>query len=273
VSASGAKLKEAREAKSLSLDDVASATRINKKYLQAIEEDRAIDLPEVFRKAFVKDYSEYLGIELEAVEGQPAPEPKVEQGRIASTVTSQVVTTNLPGSTAIKYPQQIHRPKTTPQFRILALITFVVLLSFLGIVYWIYHEKVTSSGQEVKFSDVVKEWEKKQPDSTQSPFISGSADSAASIDTLVLEGAAVESVWVRVVIDGSEIKEYNLAPLERIRCEGRQYFELSMDNARGIILNFNGKRIGTLSQIKKPLWNVTVSPTTIERLQKMAGKG
>ncbi len=270
MSTEGARLKTAREAKGLSLEEVASATRINKQFLRAIEEGTPINMPELYVRAFVKDYTEYLGLGEEQSDEQQKPEPKQDQGRIASTVSSQVTTTNLPGSTAIRYPQQIRKPKRSHQFRILVLVTLLMLIAFISIIYWIQRESGNPSAQEIKFSDVVKDWEKQQPDTTQSAFLTGSGDSTAARDTLVLEGAAVESVWVRVVIDGADIKEYTLPPMGRLRCQGNQYFELSMDNARGIVFTFNGKRIGTLSQMKNPLWNVTVSPTTIEQLQKMA---
>ena len=270
MSAIGARLKEAREAQALSLDTVASATRINKKYLQALEEGNAIPLPDLYVKAFIKDYSEFLGIDAQSSEISKKPDVPAEQGRIASTVTAQITTTNMPGSTAIKYPYQ-NKVKRGHQFRVLGVITFIMLTAFVGILYWMQKDKVASNTQEVKFSDVIKQWETKPVDTSSSAFLAGGNDSVIVTDTLLLEGAAVESTWVRIVIDGSEIKEYTLAPMGRIRCEGKQYFELSLDNARGIILTFNGKRIGTLSQIKKPLWNVTISPTTIERLLKTAG--
>lgn len=270
MSSTGALLKAAREAKSLSLDEIASATRINKKYLLAIEEGKPIDLPDLYLQAFIKDYAMYIGVELGTTGVQSSPEIKSEQGRIATTVSSQVTTTNLPGSAAIRYPHQI-KPRGGHQFRTLAVITFIVLSCFVILLFWIRRDDVNPSIQEVTFSDIVKQQATTLKDSLQSPFMTGDGDSAGNAYTFILEGTAVESVWVRVVIDGTEIKEYTLLPLGRIRCEGKQYFELSMDNARGIIFTVNGKRIGTLSQIKKPLWNVTVAPTTIERLQKMAG--
>ncbi|MBI3189102.1 MAG: DUF4115 domain-containing protein [Ignavibacteriales bacterium] len=265
----GAKLKQAREERGLSLDEVSQATRINKKFLQAIEEGKSVELPELYVHSFIKDYAEYIGIELTDSPTKSKPEQS-SSGRISSTISSQVTTTNLPGSSAMKYPQ-ILKPRRSHQFRILLLITFVVLLMFAALIYWKTMVKENPSVQEVKFSDVVNEWEKKETsDSVVSPFLSDSTDSNFALDSLVLEGAAVESVWVRIVIDGSEIKEQTLPPLGRIRCEGRQYFELSTDNARGIVLTFNGERIGILSQIKKPMWNVTISPGTLEKLQKMS---
>ncbi|TAK62206.1 MAG: helix-turn-helix domain-containing protein, partial [Bacteroidetes bacterium] len=111
----GESLKAAREAKSLSLEDVASATRINKKYLQAIENGAKVDLPELYVQAFIKDYAAFVGILPESAPHQAQQELSIEQGRIASTVSSTVTTTNLPGSSAIKYPKPL-KPKRSHQF-------------------------------------------------------------------------------------------------------------------------------------------------------------
>ncbi|MBI5214393.1 MAG: DUF4115 domain-containing protein [Ignavibacteriae bacterium] len=265
----GAKLKQAREEKGCSLDDVAQSTRINKKYLEALEDGKPIALPELYIQSFIKDYAEFVGVELH--EQSTTGKQEQPSGRISSTVSSQVTTTNLPGSSAMKYPE-ILKPKRSHQFRILFLITVVILVSFIGLLYWKNSISESPSVQEVRFADVVNEWETKQvSDSVASPFLSDSTDTSFALDSLVLEGSAVESVWVRIVIDGAEIKEQTLPPLGRIRCEGRQYFELSTDNARGIILTFNGERIGILSQMKKPMWNVTIAPSTLDKLQKIAG--
>ncbi|MBI3193948.1 MAG: DUF4115 domain-containing protein [Ignavibacteriae bacterium] len=267
----GAKLKQAREEKGFSLNDVAQSTRINKKYLEELEEGKPISMPELYVQSFIKDYAAFVGVELH----EQSTANKQEQqptGRITSTVSSQVTTTNLPGSSAMKYPE-ILKPKRSHQFRILFIITFIVLTAFIGLLYWKGTLSENPSVQEVRFSDVMNEWETKhETDSVATPFLSDSTDSSFALDSLVLEGAALESVWVRVVIDGAEIKEQTLPPLGRIRCEGRQYFEFSTDNARGIILTFNGERIGILSQMKKPMWNVTIAPSTLEKLQTIAGR-
>ncbi len=51
------------EKKKLSITEAASAIRINKKYIQALEDENFLLLPsEVYAKGFVKSYSNYLGI-------------------------------------------------------------------------------------------------------------------------------------------------------------------------------------------------------------------
>lgn len=65
---SGALLARAREARGLSLQDVADATRISVRYLEAIEADRFTDLPSAtFVKGYVRELARLLGLDPEAV--------------------------------------------------------------------------------------------------------------------------------------------------------------------------------------------------------------
>lgn len=60
----GTMLKEARVAKGISLVDVEKQTKIRLKFLEAIEQDAYHLLPSpVYAKGFVKNYSEFLGLD------------------------------------------------------------------------------------------------------------------------------------------------------------------------------------------------------------------
>ncbi|MGJ7920992.1 RodZ domain-containing protein [Neobacillus sp. LXY-4] len=62
----GNRLKEAREAKGLSLDDLQSLTKIQKRYLQGIEEGNYSMMPGKFYvRAFIKQYAEAVGLDQE----------------------------------------------------------------------------------------------------------------------------------------------------------------------------------------------------------------
>jgi cytoskeletal protein RodZ len=59
----GSILREARVAKGISLGDVERDTKIRSKFLEAIERDDYSPLPSIsYAKGFVKNYSEYLGL-------------------------------------------------------------------------------------------------------------------------------------------------------------------------------------------------------------------
>lgn len=69
----GQHLKEVREQKQISLDDLQQSTKIQKRYLVAIEEGRFDTLPGLFyARAFVKTYAETIGLD---------PEPLFDQYR------------------------------------------------------------------------------------------------------------------------------------------------------------------------------------------------
>lgn len=64
----GLYLKSQREAKKISIKEVAEDTKIAKLYLEAIEEDNwdAISA-EIYRRGFIKNYSKYLGLDPDEV--------------------------------------------------------------------------------------------------------------------------------------------------------------------------------------------------------------
>lgn len=64
----GEQLKRAREEKQISLDEIQELTKIQKRYLQAIENGDFDKLPGAFyTKAFIKSYAEALGLNYEAL--------------------------------------------------------------------------------------------------------------------------------------------------------------------------------------------------------------
>lgn len=76
----GEKLKEAREAKGISLEQLQETTKIQKRYLQAIEQGNFQTLPGTFyARAFIKEYANAVGLDadllLEEHKGEiPVPE-------------------------------------------------------------------------------------------------------------------------------------------------------------------------------------------------------
>jgi cytoskeletal protein RodZ len=60
----GENLRRERELRGVDLRDIAEATNISLRFLQALEQDRADVLPGgIFPKAFVRQYASYLGLD------------------------------------------------------------------------------------------------------------------------------------------------------------------------------------------------------------------
>src|SRR6185436_12056509 len=85
MSSFGETLRRERELRGVSLREIADATNISVRFLQALEKDRLDVLPGgVFRRAFVKQYAKHLGLDAERLVAefvyahgeQPAREPQ-----------------------------------------------------------------------------------------------------------------------------------------------------------------------------------------------------
>ncbi len=80
----GARLKQEREKRQISLSKIAEETRISSRYLEALEADDLTALPgEFFYRAFVRQYSGYLGLDSEAIDREinvVSSRPVVEPG-------------------------------------------------------------------------------------------------------------------------------------------------------------------------------------------------
>src|SRR5690625_1769033 len=76
----GEKLKEAREAKSISLDSLQETTKIQKRYLIAIEQGNLHILPgKFYARAFIKEYAIAVGLDPdELLEGHKDEVPTTE---------------------------------------------------------------------------------------------------------------------------------------------------------------------------------------------------
>lgn len=65
---SGSFLREIREARQITLDDIAEETKINKQYLRAIEEEAQSDFPAtVYLKSYLRQYAAQLGLDAQKV--------------------------------------------------------------------------------------------------------------------------------------------------------------------------------------------------------------
>lgn len=87
----GRRLKAARLAKGITLEEVEEETRIRKKYLEALETGRTVLIPgEVYVKGFLRSYGNFLGLdgdalveEYKARKARPAAEDAPSDGRAA----------------------------------------------------------------------------------------------------------------------------------------------------------------------------------------------
>jgi len=132
----GSRLKEARKAKGLSLDDLQEITKIQKRYLRGIEEGNYDSIPGKFYvRAFIKQYAEAVGLESEQIFEEFKSEVPVTHNDDISEQISRVQS------------RRSVSAGTSKVFNILPTILVVVFIVAAAFLIWVLVQKFSGSGQ------------------------------------------------------------------------------------------------------------------------------
>ncbi|MEJ8776865.1 helix-turn-helix domain-containing protein [Pseudogracilibacillus sp. ICA-222130] len=130
-------LKEAREEKSLTLDDIQEMTKIQKRYLVAIEQNEFQALPgRFYARAFIKEYAEVIGLNATELLAE-FDEEKIETEDITETAQySRLERTKAP-----------KEAKSTSFLSIIPTIIVVILIIAIVVVAWMFLQKSSNDSE------------------------------------------------------------------------------------------------------------------------------
>jgi len=115
-------LKEARIKKAIDFEAIEKATKIRKKYLKALEENKFIEIgPAITVKGFIKNYGEYLGLDSPSLVA-------IFRRDYAEDKTGQVVLRGM--AEPLNKPRFVWTPKKT--FITTLVLIFILFGLFLG---------------------------------------------------------------------------------------------------------------------------------------------
>ena len=266
----GSFLKQKREGQGLSLDQVASLTRIQSKFLHALEEETFADLPEqVFTRGFVRTYARALGINEE------------DALRRFSEASSEFYERGLQEQQQVHLKIQEERQGKLNRNLVIG-ITVVILIA-LGVFLPRQQQTPTpSTSQETtsappspsrsteqeeeadrEIGQELAAPQERTPEETvvlESPPTEPSAPEAMARPTeiekaspnpaastnepLILELVAKQLTWVVVKSDDEEPHEALLQPGQRVTWKGKSQFTLTLGNAAGVEIKLNGESRG-----------------------------
>lgn len=240
-------LRTAREARHLTLTDIADATLINIEHLRAIDEGREGSLPEAYMRAFMREYASLVGVDpqelMQIFDDERAEKPATKDG-----ASERDDDTFLEAPPAFRPSDFTRRFLDSGQYT--RTVVTLVGLAFAAIVSWNLFGAGTLPMKQIPFREVVKENEELAgiPPATH-PSSRTKADSlataSASGDSLTLVGRTTDSVWVRMMIDDEAPKEYLFGPRAKVTWHGRsQILFFTIGNAGALELFLNGKSLG-----------------------------
>jgi cytoskeletal protein RodZ len=258
VSALGEEFRSAREARGLSLSDVAERLHIRSVYLAAIEDEdwHVIGAP-VYVRGFMRTYARFLGLD---------PEAAVQ--RFSQSVPA--------GTPAASTPRQAAAPaekrsadQTSPSLAaILAIVVAVAAVLFVG--YEFYQYKAGTPGTPVAVaSDGTSGAALRQaqgdtsaagpgggavaaasPDASGSSVPGGDASPAAAATSKPalkrgLNVHVTETSWLRIAVDGTVAFE-GILPKGATKSFSGKAADVRVGNAGGVQIAVNGKAVGPL---------------------------
>ena len=134
-------LKQARIEKGYTLDDLQQTTKIQKRYLQAIEDGNTDILPgRFYARAFVKQYADIVGLDGE----QLLEEHLQESVKDASEEFAENVTVAPSRST----PRRAGGPLNTLQDNLPTILIFLLVVSIFAVIYFAWRQADLSNGSE-----------------------------------------------------------------------------------------------------------------------------
>ncbi len=265
----GSELKNAREARKISLEDVAKKTKIPVKYLEAIESDNYSIFPsQVYVKGFIRAMAKVAGLDPMLLTRQFKSEVKAEEVKIEPGNPEAEMERTLGWRPTLDRPPVFNRPETNdlnlemvdadqfegpPQHdpsirkqrsRMMrkwkwtnGMTQAVIVLVILGACVFGWEE--------------TKGWFGKIKLFTPKPVAPTAANAYDAINVtdkyqhLILKG--LDKSWVLVTMDdGQSSSEVDLAQGEVKTYQALRNFKLRLGNAGGVDVQFNGKPMGIL---------------------------
>jgi cytoskeletal protein RodZ len=270
-------LKEQREKSGLTVQQLATKTRIDVKFLEAIELGNFAFLPELYVKAFIKQYAKTVGIDeeltlkkyMDAKEGKSFQidpsivEEKIEQNETSDTepIKSEIPTTEetkpavQPPSPLKSYndlPKQNSaedESKINKQLMMFGLGGVGVIIIAAILYFLVFNRSNEIIVAETPIEEVIAQSNERYVE--KDPVEQNLNDNTivpASIDSLYLTFSAKEISWVFVVLDNNSVKEFTLSPNSKFTLVAAKEFKATIGNSGGISLQLNNKPIDFTGQ-------------------------
>lgn len=257
----GEELRREREIRGISLKEIADATKISKRFLEAIERNDHKTLPApVFTRGFVREYARYLGLSSEDMVNRynyaAAADERIEKPH------AHPVTSPPPRDIAPKPQPKRGIPHARVDRNILLLV--LIAAAFAGVAYWAVSQKKLGA-----FSNSV-ETETVPPIVTAPAPVVPVTQTAKPVDdsSLRLVVEALEPSWVELEADGKVVVNETLERGARRSFEAKDAFRFrKIGNAAGLKLTFNETEVPPLGETGEVVRNRTFDREALTTLR------
>ncbi len=252
-------LREQRQAKNLSLEEISAQTKISISYLQKLEEGNFSFLPVVYVRAFLKTFAEQLGLN-----------PDVMANRMNDALEEKAIKVD-----EEKQQQQSQSEQKSSEFRFVLrffrpLIVVAILLLVMVVMLIVKCPSDDQKSQTFPFEtmELHDNTVDSRPDSAEQPV--EKQDPRVELkgfqkQELVLSATAIETTWVRIIFQDSLADEAIFYPGDVKSWESHSPFYLKLGNGGGLKINLDDQNLGLPGQSGQ-VANVKVDRSGITRI-------
>lgn len=234
----GEELRREREIRGISLKEIADATKISKRFLEAIERNDHKTLPApVFTRGFVREYARYLGLNSEEIVNRynyaAAGDDRIEKGPHFEHVAQLPVH---PNETRREPKRGIPPAYARVDRNIWVLIAIVAVL---GAVTWfaLRHKKDARTDAEIAAHPIVSP----RVSANGAPAFRTATPSTATDAALHLVVDLADASWITLEADGKTVLNDELMKGEHRTFDAQNEFRFkTIGNAAGVKLTLNG---------------------------------
>lgn len=248
-------LKKAREKADITLQNLSARSRLDIKFLQSMEKGDFSFLPELYVKAFIKDYAKFVGLDVnETIKKYEAAKKGIDYNKSKNETETEVVQTDKKEKSDAKeklYGEQQNNTIQNNQpsggfnffsdkqnVKILAIVGGVILLVIIALLIFNSNNKPEIIVKEKPYEEVRKE--------NQQRFVEDKKKSNTTLkkeDALILLISATDTSWIKVQSDTNEPKEFTLFPGSKININSFEKFVMIIGNSGGVSLNLDGNEL------------------------------
>ena len=270
-------LRETREQKNLSLDDVEKGTNIRKLYIKSIEEGNYEKLPgEVFLKGFIKTYGKFLGLDsqklieqykqekntpnpaeeinIETKKEEVAPSPTEENKQQEKNSSTKILNiqqkkeNNIPKIDSFSANQEYLQSHKNNSKRNIILLVVAILIVIIGAVVVFISSQGSSDTKTTTTTETVTvtENQAKEPE----PIVSGAE----------VKAVFNEDCWTEVKVDGKVVLSETVKKGNTLTWKGDKQVDVTVGNAGAVDVTFNNQPAGKLGDIGAVVSKSFVAP-------------
>lgn len=288
-------LRVTREAKEISILQISNRTKIDPKFLNAIENADFDILPELYVRAFIKEFAQTVDLNPKEIIQKYELAKTGETEKSLNTIVEQISPTSLSvetketNTTELEENPKPIKIKTRPikEFDLTdreqnklqeapknylhsnlniilgaAVLTLAVIIFYFALFYESSPD-IIADEQEPNVSENTTRFEEKAPE--QKTNQASLALTPVISDSLRLSVRSSELVWIKILSDGKIIQQGIVQKNTTMNFKAKKQFGISIGNAGAVKLFFNEKQVenvGRPGQIR----NITITSDTIRYL-------